>query len=141
MYSFPDLVPVCCFMSSSNSCFLTCIQISQEAGEVVWYFHLFQNFPQFVVINIVKGFGIVNKAEVNVFTVFTYPNLAHPSRLNIYAISFKKSFLYLLCSLSSLNVYMYLFIFMPQFYILIPSLFRYWTPTLWPFNSFLRLAV
>ena len=54
-------------MSSSNCCFLTCIQISQEAGEVVWYFHLFKNFPQFVVIHTVKGFGIVNKAEVHIF--------------------------------------------------------------------------
>ena len=54
-------------MSSSNCCFLTCIQISQEAGQVVWYFHLFQNFPQFLVIQTVKGFGIVNKAEVDVF--------------------------------------------------------------------------
>ena len=54
-------------MSSSNRCFLTCIRISQEAGQVVWYFHLFQNFPQFVVIHTVKGFGIVNKAEVDVF--------------------------------------------------------------------------
>ena len=54
-------------MSSSNSCFLTCIQISQEAGQVVWYSHLFQNFPQFVVIHTVKGFGIVNRAEVDVF--------------------------------------------------------------------------
>ena len=47
MYSFPDLKPVCGFMSSSNCCFLTCIQISQEAGQVVWYSHLFQNFPVF----------------------------------------------------------------------------------------------
>ena len=54
-------------MSSSNCCFLTCIQISQEAGQVVWYFHLFKNFPQFVVIHTVKGFGIVNKAEIDVF--------------------------------------------------------------------------
>ena len=54
-------------MSSSNSCFLTCIQISQEAGQVVWYFHLFKNFPQFVVIHTFKGFGIVCKEEVNVF--------------------------------------------------------------------------
>ena len=54
-------------MSSSNCCFLTCIQISQEAGQVVWYSHFFQNFPQFVVIHTVKGFGIVNKAEVDVF--------------------------------------------------------------------------
>ena len=54
-------------MSSSNCCFLTYIQISQEAGQVIWYSHLFQNFPQFVVIHTVKGFGIVNKAEVAVF--------------------------------------------------------------------------
>ena len=64
MYSFPDLEPVCCFMSSSNCCFLL---ISQEAGQVVWYSHLFKNFPQFVVIHRVKGFGIVNRAEVDVF--------------------------------------------------------------------------
>ena len=54
-------------MYSSNCCFLTCIQVSQEAGQVVWYSHLFQNFPQFIVIHTVKGFGIVNKAETNVF--------------------------------------------------------------------------
>ena len=54
-------------MSSSNCCFLTCIQISQDAGQVVWYSHLLKNFPQFVVIHRVKGFGIVNKAEVDVF--------------------------------------------------------------------------
>ena len=54
-------------MSSSNYCFLTCIQVSQEAGQVVWYSHIFQNFPQFVVIHTVKGFGVVNKAEVGVF--------------------------------------------------------------------------
>ena len=54
-------------MSSSNCCFLTCIQISQEAGQVVWYSHLFQNFPEFVVVHTVKGFGIVNKAEVDIF--------------------------------------------------------------------------
>ena len=54
-------------MSSSNCCFLTFIQISQEAGQVVWYSHLFQNFPQFIVIHTVKGFGTVNKAEIDVF--------------------------------------------------------------------------
>ena len=43
------------------------MQISQEAGQVVWYSHLFQNFPQFIVIHTVKGFGIVNKAEIDVF--------------------------------------------------------------------------
>ena len=46
MYSFPDLEPVCCSMSSPNCCFLICTQISQEAGQVVWYSHLIQNFPQ-----------------------------------------------------------------------------------------------
>ena len=54
-------------MSSSNCCFLTCIQLSQEADQVVWYCYLFQNFPQFTVIHTVKGFGIVNKAEIDVF--------------------------------------------------------------------------
>ena len=54
-------------MSSSNCCLLTYIQISQEAGQVVWYSHFFQNFPQFVVIHTVKGIGVVNKTEVDVF--------------------------------------------------------------------------
>ena len=54
-------------MSSSNYCFLTCIQVSQEAGQVVWYSHLLQNFSQLIVIHTVKGFGIVNKAEIDVF--------------------------------------------------------------------------
>src|SRR5574340_1438058 len=59
-------------MSSSNCCFLTCIQVSQEAGQVVWYPHLFQNFPQFIVIHRVKVFGIVNKAEIDVFLEFSW---------------------------------------------------------------------
>ena len=54
-------------MSSSNCCFLTCIQVSQEAGQVVWDSHLLQNFPQFIVIHTVKGFGVVNKAEIDIF--------------------------------------------------------------------------
>ena len=52
MYSFSYLEPVCCSMSSSNCCFLTCILVSQEAGQVVWYSHLSQNFPQFIVISV-----------------------------------------------------------------------------------------
>ena len=59
-------------MSSSNCCFLTCIQISQEAGQVVWCSHLFQNFQQFIVIHTVKGFGIVNKAEIDVFLELSF---------------------------------------------------------------------
>ena len=62
MYSFLNLEPVC-----SNCCFLTCIQISQEASKVVWYSHLLNNFPQFVVIHTVKGFGIVIIEEIDVF--------------------------------------------------------------------------
>ena len=54
-------------MSSSNCCFLSSIQIPQGAGQVVWYSHLFQNFPQLVVIHTVEGFRIVNKAEIDVF--------------------------------------------------------------------------
>ena len=67
MYSFSYLKPVSCSVSSSNCCFLTYLQISQEASRVVWYFHLFQNFPHFNVIHTVKSFGIVNKAEMDVF--------------------------------------------------------------------------
>ena len=54
-------------MLSSNCCFLTCIQVSQETGQVVWYPHLFQNFPQFIVIHTVKGFDVVNEEEVDLF--------------------------------------------------------------------------
>ena len=71
MYSFPDLEPVCCSTSSSNCCFLTCIQVSQDACQVVWYAHLFQNFPQFIVIHTVKGFGVVSKADIDVFLEFS----------------------------------------------------------------------
>ena len=68
---FPNLESVCCSMSSSNCCFLTCIQVSQEAGQVVWYSHLFKNFPQLVVIHTVKGFSVVNEAEEDVFLEFS----------------------------------------------------------------------
>ena len=66
MYSFSYLEPVCS-MSSSNCCFLTCIQVSQEAVQVLWYSHPFQNFPQIIVIHTAKVFGIVNKSEIDVF--------------------------------------------------------------------------
>ena len=57
MYSFPNFEPVHCSMSSSNFCFLTCKQVSQEKGEVVWHYHLFKNFSQFAVILAVKSFS------------------------------------------------------------------------------------
>ena len=53
-------------MSGSNCCFLTCIQISQEADKVIWYSRLLRNFPQFVVIHTVNGFGIIDRAKVDV---------------------------------------------------------------------------
>ena len=72
MYSFSYLEPVCCSMSSSNCCFQTCIQVFQEADQVVWYSHLLKNFPQFIVIHTVRGFGIVNKMS------YLCLNLFHP---------------------------------------------------------------
>ena len=58
-------------MSISNHCFLGFMQVSQETGKVVCYSHLLKNLPQSVVINTVKGFGIVNEAEVDVFLEFS----------------------------------------------------------------------
>ena len=80
-------------MSSSNFCFLAHIQISQEAGQVVWYFHLLKNFPQFIVIHTVKGFGIVNKAEVDVFMELSwfFYDLAYAGNLIIGSSAFSKS--------------------------------------------------
>ena len=66
-----QLKQVHCSMSGSNCCFLICIQISQEAGKVVWYSHLFKDLPQFFVIHTVKGFSIVNEAEADVFMEFS----------------------------------------------------------------------
>ena len=73
MYSFPNFEPVFCSISSSNCCFLTWIQVSKEAGEVIWYSHVFKIFPWFVVIHTVKGFSIVNEADVFLeFSCFFY---------------------------------------------------------------------
>ena len=69
MYSYLNFEPLCCSMSGSKCSFLTCIEISHEAGQAVWYSHLFKNFPQFIVIHTVKGFGIVNKAEIYVLNL------------------------------------------------------------------------
>ena len=71
MESFSGLEPVCCSTSSSNCCFLTCIQFSHEAIKMVACSHLFKNFPQFVVIHTVKGFSIINGTEVDVFLEFS----------------------------------------------------------------------
>ena len=93
MNSFPDLEPIHHAMSVSNCCFLTCIQISQKAGQVVWYSHLLMNFPQFVVIHAVKGFGIVNKAEIDVFLELScfFDDLADVGKLISGSSAFSKS--------------------------------------------------
>ena len=100
MYSFPYLEPVCYSMSISNCCFLTCIQISQEVCQIVWYSHLLNNFAQFVVIPTVKGFGIVNKAEVDVFLEFScfFDDLMNVGNLISGSSAFPKS---------SLNMWMF----------------------------------
>ena len=67
MNFFLNFEPDHCSMSGSNHCFLTWIQIFQEAHQVIWYSHLFKNFPQFSVIQIVKVFSIVNEAEIFFF--------------------------------------------------------------------------
>ena len=71
MYSFHNVKQVWSSMSSSNCCFLTCIQISQEADQLVWYSHLFKKFPQFVVMNTVKAFAIITNADLDVFMVLS----------------------------------------------------------------------
>ena len=89
-------------MSGSNCCFLICIQISQEVGQVGWYSHLFENLPQFVVIHTVKGFGIVNKAEIDVFlelSCFFYDPM-HDGNLISGSLAFSKT---------SLNTWKFLF--------------------------------
>ena len=69
--AFPNLEPAHCSMSGSNCCFLTFLQVSQEAGKVVWYSHLSENSPQFAVIHTIKGFSIVSEAEADVFLEFS----------------------------------------------------------------------
>ena len=71
MYSFPNFEPVLCSMSSSNYCFLTCLQVYQEASKVIWHFYFFKSFPQIFVIHTVKGFHVVNEAEEDHFLEFS----------------------------------------------------------------------
>ena len=100
MYSFPNLEPVYCSMSGSKSCFLTCIQVSQEAGKLVWYSHILKNFSQFVLIHTVKGYSVVNEAEVDVFLEFPcfFYDPTDVDNLNSGSSAFAKS---------SLNIWMF----------------------------------
>ena len=67
MYSFPNLELVHYYFFSTSCCLLSCIQVSQEAGNVIWYSHLINNIPQFVMIHTVEGFRVVDDIEVNAF--------------------------------------------------------------------------
>ena len=84
-------------MSSSNYCFLTCIQVFQETNKVVLYSHLFKNFPQFTVIHIVKGFNAINEAEVDIFPEFScfFHDPMNVSNLISGSSAFSKSSLYI----------------------------------------------
>ena len=88
-------------MSSSNCCFLTRIQVSQEIGKVVWYSYL-KNFPQFVVIHTVKGFSVVNEAEVDFFFWNYLAFLYHPMSVGNLMSGF--------CAFSKPTLYMWKFL-------------------------------
>ena len=82
-------------MPGSKCCFLTCIQASQEAGKMDWYSYLFKHFPQFVVIHTVKGFSIVNEAEVDVFLEFFFCDPKDVDNLTSGSSAFSKHSLYI----------------------------------------------
>ena len=90
-YSFPNFEPVLRFMSGSNCCCLSYIQVSQ----VVWYSHLFKNFPQFVVIHTVKGFSIVNEADFLWNSLALFYDLADIRKLISGSFAFSKFSLYI----------------------------------------------
>ena len=96
-YSFLSFELVCCSMSDSNYCSLTHTQVSQETDNVVWYSHLFKNFPRFVVIHTVKGFSIVSEAEVDVFPEFScfFYDSADVGNLIFGSSAFSKTSLYI----------------------------------------------
>ena len=100
MYYFLNLKPVHCCMSGSKCWFLTCIQVSQEAGKAVWYSHLLKNSPQFIMIHTFKGFSIVNKTKIDVFLEFScfFYDPTDVDNLNSGSSAFAKS---------SLNIWMF----------------------------------
>ena len=75
MYSFYYLEPVCCSMSSSNCCFLTCIQVSQEVGQVVWYSYLLKNFPEFV-DPYITTWEFLHILKISHFHSFLFPSIS-----------------------------------------------------------------
>ena len=113
MYSFPNLEPVHCSMSSSNCCFLTCLQVSQETSKVIWYSHLFKNFTQFFVTHRVKSFSVVNETELDVFLeffCFCYDSADVGS-----LISGTSAFSFFFLSIAMLFIYLFKFLFLLYF--------------------------
>ena len=119
MYSFSYLEPVCCSMSNPNCFFLTCILFLpglhtglispgfSRSGSGGLIFYLFQNFPQFIVIHTVKGFGIVNKAEIDVFPELSssFDDPAHDGNLIYGSSTFSKT---------SLNIWKFMVHVLPK---------------------------
>ena len=106
-YSIFNPEPISCSIQGSNCCFLTCIQVSWETGKMVWYSHLFKSFPQFIMIHTVKGLGIVDETEIDVFLEFLSV-LYDPANVGN-----------LLSAIRVVSVYLRLFIFLQA--ILIPA--------------------
>ena len=75
------------------------ILLSQEAGQVVWYSHLLKNFPQFVVIHTVRGFGVVNEADVFLEFLCFFDDPVDVSNLISGSCAFSKA---------SLNIWMFI---------------------------------
>ena len=133
MQSFPDLELVCCSMSGSNCCFFTCIQIFQEAGKVVWYSHLFKNFPQFIPG---KNTGVGSHSLLKRIypTQGLKPSLSHCRQI-LYSLSHHKSpccFIYLYILLLTLNIYIRIVKY--EYCMIIYNLWKY----LKPHHSLLR---
>ena len=84
-YSFPNLESVHCSMSGTNYWILAHIQVAQETSKVVWYSHLFKNFPQFVVIHTVKVLRLVSEAEVDIFLEFSSFSYDPPNVGNLFS--------------------------------------------------------
>ena len=103
MYFFPDFAPVHGSTSGSNCCFLTCIHVLQEAGKAVWLSHVFQNFPQFVVIHTIKGFSIVNEADAFLEFSFFFYDPTDVGNLISGSSAFSKSSLYIFVHLEVLG--------------------------------------
>ena len=103
------LEPISCSIQGSNCCFLTCIQVSQETGKLVWYSHRFKSYPQSFMIHTVKGFGVINKTEGDIleFPCFLYDLVNVGNLISGSSSSFKWSldiWKFMVCIMLKLNM-------------------------------------